>query len=349
MTITIQSLNIVFTQPTPPTATVSGSSPVAVKVESVAPIASVAVTFDANKPLASWPSPAAGTTMFSQPVSWNTTLGFGNHTLNAKATDVNGRIGTATMKVLVKCESDGDCASGDRCCATDGTCNRTVGLGADCDCDHPCDATDGCFPGTCGQTPQQCRPGCNPGNQNTPAQTCSAPQNGEPAWCSPLPTGQTSTEGGACAPGDACSVTAQNCPDFPLDRSLPASSTNPMVPYTCIPAAPGMPAVNQCIPAGTTPAGETNCNIACGNDTTNCVKGYVCVQPLGASEMPCGPSSCEGQCAHPWDPNSDPFGTPPQAPDCASGEYCSELLGNGFVPYATGSCTSMTPNLSCAL
>jgi len=345
VTINIRSLSVVFVQPEdsttgdPAVANVTGPSKVALEVKHVTPLQRVQVTYDGTNLLVNFPSPGEGTS-FIQNIDWATKMGTGLHHLLAQAMDEQGNVSSAKLDVNVACSKDADCPSGQRCCENQGTCNPIVGPGEDCDCEHPCPLDQGCFPGTCGQSPRKCRPGCFPGDDNHVAESCLA-EDGHTAYCTNLPESDATTQnrGGACAPSDDCDVVKQDCPDLPLDRTKPVSATNPAVPHTCMPASPASPRANQCIPAGSIGENERlgQCSISCGNDTTNCIKGRVCVSPVDAQgTVHTNQASCVRQCAHPYTGS----GFPSQAPDCASGEYCGGITGAGRQAFATGVCQS---------
>jgi hypothetical protein len=233
------------------------------------------------------------------------------------------------------CSSDSTCGSGTRCCSEDHHCHPKVGANEDCDCAHPCPEDQGCFPGTCGATPQKCRPGCFPGSAPDAshptgvAPAACAQQDGKPAYCTALPPSQVTTQnqGGACAGSDGCDVAAQNCPDLPLDRTQPQGPNNPPVRQTCRPIAPG---ANICMPAGSIPAWGINCDQQCGTTANSCVQGYECVTPIGSSGQAIGPSECRKQCSHPGtDPSSD-------CPTARSS--CQTVLVTGMAALSTGVC-----------
>jgi hypothetical protein len=271
-------------------------------------------------------------------------MGTGVHHLVAQAQDMNGNVNSAKLDVEVGCTADSECSSGNRCCVVQKTCNPIVSPGSDCDCEHPCPLDQGCFPGTCDAAPLKCRPGCNPGDQTHVADAC-APETDSTGmhttYCTNLPAGSATVQnkGGACAPSDDCDVVKQNCPPFPLDRTRPVSASNPAVPHTCVPASPASPKANACLPAGNTKPLGTGCDLACGNDTTNCSRGLICVTPVDSTGTATGPAACQNQCSTPWmgDP-SNPFATPSQAPDCSPNQYCGGLQGNGGAAFATGVC-----------
>ncbi len=328
----------------PPVADVNAPSDVAVTVTTPVPlsISSIVITADTNTMLAQWNMNPLGT-MFSKNIAWMTVLGVGLHQLIAVVTDNDGETGTAELAVQVGCRTDGDCSGNQRCCTNDGTCNPTVGVGANCDCDHPCQASDGCFPGVCGATPQQCRPGCTPGSSSPPPygtapQHC-APQGGLPAYCNPLPRSQVTPQnhGGACAVGDNCDVVRQNCPNMPLDRSQPAGPNNPDVPYNCVPLSP---TVNGCVPAGNLGDGAINCygdvtpgaaDTVCGHSTRNCAKGFECVTLVDQFGDPESPPTCSQLCEPATSDDCDYTG-------CPYGSYCDQVYGQGMVYFTSGAC-----------
>ena len=302
----LQAPSIIFTQPAltagtlPAVADVSGTSPVAVQVTSRVQLSSLIITYDTGLPLVSFPSPSG--TSFSSGITWANTPGVGSHVLTATLTCNDGETAKATETVVVAqpaCTTDANCATGDRCCTTSGLCYPIVAPGADCDCEHPCPTDQGCFPGVCGAAPQKCRPGCFPGswgpapNYGEPAATCANdPITNQPAYCAQLPASQSTAanQGGACAVGDACDpITQTGCAGIPLNRALPVSATNPVVPYNCVPVAPS---VNGCIPAGPLGSGATNCNgdtepgitgTACGATAGNCAAGLDCTQVVDSN------------------------------------------------------------------
>jgi hypothetical protein len=337
----------------PAVADVSGSSPVAVAVGTPPGLilASVVIVSDNGATIASW-SPNPTGSAFSQTIAWATAVGTGTHLLTATATWTDTETAKATLTVNVAkppCASDADCQSGYRCCTNDGTCNPIVAAGGDCDCTHPCPTNQGCFPGICGATPSQCRPGCNPGSHSGAGQLPAAcnPVNGQPSFCNPLPADQVTAQnmGGACQLGDNCSVTAQNCPAMPLDRAKPVSATNPIVPYSCIPFAPNL---NGCYPAGGLAAGAPNCTQYCGGNenpdgasqgmisATNCAVGLECVQAIGPNG-PLGPPACLAQCGNPSTNNSVSNQCPAGSNDSCEQVY--EPFGSAHqVNFTTGSC-----------
>jgi hypothetical protein len=331
-----------LTQQTPPVAAVRSPSPVEIAVTGAPQIKTVVVTDENQHTVASFTA-----TPYSSTVTWLSALGIGTHTLTAVATDSQSNHASAQRVVQVSCATDGDCAAGTRCCAGDGQCHAIGAPGADCDCAHPCPLDQGCFPGTCGAPPQKCRPGCNPGSDSPPRvpQACGN-ENGVIAYCSPLPPDQVTPQnhGGACAPGDGCDVHAQNCPNFPLDRTKPGGPGNPTVPYTCEPVSP---TATACFPAGTHPPQDNNPgNLCldgadtCGNAVVGCTQGYLCVGIVGQPDLGL---ACSAQCRDPVDPNNyfPPFTYPPQSPDCPNGQYCDQLFGTGGQLVLTGICNPM--------
>ena len=237
-------------------------------------------------------------------------------------------------RCTASCKTDRDCgaAPNTRCCPETGNCNPIVAENADCDCEHPCPLDQGCFPGTCGQTPRKCRPGCYPGDYGSAADGYTghkadhcATVNGVPAYCASLPLSEATTanRGGACAVSDTCNVLRQDCPNLPLDRTRPAGTDNPAVPHTCVPASP---TTNQCLPAGSKPVGGTNCEQACGTTQNSCVKGSSCATPINSDGSPAGPSTCDAQCQ--------------TSINCPQGQVCLTLLGPGREAYQTGACGS---------
>lgn len=336
----ISTLALSFVQPalttqSPPVAAVGETGPLELATSGTATVAKIVITDERNHQFATFTSPP-----YSMIMNWSFALGMGAHTLSATATDTNGNEAIAQRVITIACTADTDCQAGNRCCFQDGQCHPIVAAGADCDCAHPCPLTQGCFPGTCGATPQKCRPGCNPGS-NTPSRvpdTC-ANENGQVAYCSPLPKGQATPEnhGGACAPADGCDVHTQNCPDLPLDRTQPVSATNPAVPHTCQPVSATR---TSCFPAGTHPAQDNNPGNdcfngakTCGSAQAGCAKGLLCTGIVG---LPQKGLACSKQCNDPV--ATSPFSTPPQSRDCDAGQYCAQLQGTGGQLVLTGIC-----------
>ena len=344
--LTVKFVLPTLSQPNPPVASVHDASPVEVAVTSLVDLNAVQVTVDqSDQPLAQW-RPAAGTASQPQPIqltspniAWAQQVGNGPHTLKATASDKNGNTATATLAIVFPCASDADCSTGARCCTSDGKCNKMVGAGANCDCDDPCPVNEGCFPGNCGVLPRKCRPGCFPGSSSpqpygTAPDSCQPePQGGltVPAFCAQLPAAEATqaNKGGACAPADNCSVSAQNCPDAPLDRNSPRSATNPIVHYSCGPASP---TTVVCSPAGNLQEGATNCADSCSDVSQTCAKGLICVTSIDGSGNPLGPPTCRVECT---DPSSIPLGG---SSDCPAGESCGQVFGPGDQMYQTGSC-----------
>ncbi len=357
--VTLAPVAVKFVQPAangvPPMAVVRGSSPVEVTVDSIHNVELAQVVADGNTtPFTQWRAPTTSTPPllnYKSNVSWATAIGAGEHTIKAQAravtTDGIAVTGEATIKVNVMCGADADCPSGQRCCASSGRCNPTVGRGDDCDCDHPCPIDQGCFPGVCGELPRKCRPGCYPGG-NRPgqyAERCSNEQQGGttvPAYCAQLPPGEATTanQGGACAPIDAvpprnvqCSITAQDCPSLRLDRNDPASA---VVPHTCVPSSPK---ANICLPAGTLARGQTGCEYdTCGDTSRACQRGLICVSSVDQQGNVVGAARCEKQCANPIDPFT---GALSGSPDCPPGQFCNTLLGPGLEEFPAGVCSSL--------
>jgi hypothetical protein len=282
------------------------------------------------------------------------------HTLTAVATATDGETAKATLLIDVAtpgCMSDADCTNGNRCCVNDGTCNPPVAAGADCDCDHPCPSSQGCFPGICGSTPAKCYPGCYPGSDgdathpNGQLPDSCPDQAGQPAFCNPLPASQVTAanKGGACVVGDNCNVTTQNCPMLPLDRSQPQGANNPLVKYNCLPVAPNL---NGCFPAGTKTSGQANCDQVCGTVAAgtaavqdNCAPGYECVQPVDSTGTPRGPAACAQQCASP-STTGNPSNQCSISGDTCIGVY--QPYGQYMVNFTTGSCCGASLASSCS-
>jgi hypothetical protein len=338
--IPASTLSLDFVQPaltsqSPPVAAVGESGPLELFTSGTATVAKLVVKDERPHVLATFTSAPWLATM-----NWSFALGMGPHTLSATATDTSGNEALAQRAITIACTADADCQPGNRCCFQDGQCHLIVAAGADCDCAHPCPLTQGCFPGTCGATPQKCRPGCNPGSNspNRVPDTC-ANENGQVAYCSALPKGQATPEnhGGACAPADGCDVHTQNCPDLPLDRTKPVGAGNPSVPHTCQPVSATR---TSCFPAGTHPPQDNNtandcANGAksCGDAQVGCQKGYLCTGIVGRPEQG---KACSAQCNDPV--ATSPFSTPPQSVDCPQGQYCAQLQGTGGQLVLTGIC-----------
>ncbi len=317
----------VITQPTPAVAFITSAGALSLTTTGAVPMASAVVTDEKGATIQTFTAPP-----FAATIQWSSAFGNGPHTLTATVTDKLGRQATATRDVELRCKADADCASGQRCCIDTGACHPTVAAGADCDCAHPCPSDQGCFPGTCNQTPRKCRPGCFPGTFTQRADVC-APQGGTPTYCSLLPLDQQTpaNKGGACAPADACDIDAQNCPDLPLDRTMPAGPGNPAVPHTCVPVTPG---TNACMPAGPIAAGGTNCGLQCfaQGASVNCARGSLCVQDIDTSGNPFGPSKCYLQCTTPSTSTTSHGG-------CPGAQFCTGgLQGAGGLLFTSGIC-----------
>ncbi|MBS2023012.1 MAG: hypothetical protein JST92_11410, partial [Deltaproteobacteria bacterium] len=331
-TITTDFVSPVLTSTNPPFAVVGAGSALEVAVTSTQPVSKVVITDERQHTIAQFTA-----LPYKANIDWGFAIGLGEHTLTVTATDSLGATATATRVLQIACIDDTGCPTNQRCCFQDGQCHDMVAHGADCDCAHPCQDDEGCFPGTCGASPQKCRPGCNPGNETTVPQDC-ADENGKPAYCSVLPPSQQTPQnhGGACAPSDGCSVVNQDCPDLPLDRTKPVSANNPAVPHTCEPVSPTR---NSCFPAGThapqsNPSPSNHCKDGaevCGNNVDGCTKGYICVGIDGHPEQGL---ACSKQCRNPY------FGSgiPPTGGDCSNSEYCAGLIGNGRQHFNTGVC-----------
>ena len=320
----VSFLQPALTQHSPPQAVVHGASPLQIGISGSPTLQNIVVTDEKQHVLATFTTPP-----FQLSVAWATALGIGTHTLTATGTDAQMAQATATLEIVAPCGTDQDCPSGNRCCTIDGQCHTEVAENAACDCAHPCQTDQGCFTGTCGAPPQLCRPGCNPGSDNPQrAPDDCADVNGKAAFCDPLPPAQSTPQnhGGACAPGDGCDVAAQDCPDYPRDRSRPVAINNPKVPYTCEPVSVSATA---CFPAGLNQPQDNNTNNhcrdgveACGNSVDPCVKGYLCV---GILNNPGAGLACSPQC-------NNPGGF------CASGKQCAQLYGRGIQLLHTGIC-----------
>ena len=274
--------------------------------------------------------------------------------LKATGTFGNKKVVDAVRAIGAKCEKDVDCPKGTRCCSADKTCHEIVGLGEECDCQRPCSADQGCFPGTCGEPPRRCRPGCFPGDPadyNNGPENCTAKQpvgtgsdeRDVEAFCAALPDAESNSvnKGGACAPSNECDVVEQNCPDAPRNRDLPESEANPVVPYTCAPVLVTSEGkdITACYPAGPLKVGEEGCTRrVCGEQsaTTGCAKGLLCVKAEGSGDD----WVCKQQCGTP-----SQSGSSGSSSGCSgikiSGQdtFCSPLLPLwGDQPYATGVC-----------
>lgn len=328
--LTVSFINPGLTQESPPLAAVRATTRLELSVESLLPVANVLVASEHGRKVHEFTEEP-----FVADVRWVNSLGTGEHLIVAKVTDVEGNEAVDKRVILISCGDDGDCSRGHRCCAETGTCNPVVGEGEDCDCERPCPGNQGCFPGTCGQTPRKCRPGCFPGTYGPTgvrADKC-LPQDGRPAYCNHLPASESTEEnqGGACAPADSCDIRLQNCPDMPLDRTRPAGPDNPLIAQNCV---VGGPTTNRCIPAGNLRVGATNCQgSVCTEDysTVSCVKGALCVTTVDQNSNPIGPPTCRQMCTNP----STLGGTG----QCSGGTRCySGLMGAGREPYLTGTC-----------
>ena len=238
------------------------------------------------------------------------------------------------------CTSDANCGANTRCCVNDGLCHPTVGDGAGCDCAHPCAAPEACSPGFCGAGASVCRPACNPGDASTVASNCAA-IGGGPAFCEAI-SPDAPADGGTCLPAGSCSITAQDCPDAPLDLAAGAGGPpgNPLVHYTCVPAGfSGSAQVNACVPAGALAVGAAGCDggdEVCGDNSTACVQGAECVGIEGSTAA----YTCALQCPT---PQAVSFTCPASgAGGCPAGYFCDQLLGNGEQLFTTGVCTALT-------
>lgn len=336
ITVNASLLNIVFLDPglsqeSPPLAAVRATTKLEVAVESFMPVAEVLIASEFGVILKKFEEPP-----FAADVRWVDRLGTGEHVVVAKVTDVEGNTAEARRTILISCGNDGDCSRGMRCCGETGTCNPVVGEGEDCDCERPCPGTQGCFPGTCGQTPRKCRPGCFPGTYGVggkKADRCGS-EDGRPAFCVHLPANESTTEnlGGACSPADSCDVGLQNCPDMPLDRTRPPGPDNPAIAQNCVVAGP---TTNRCIPAGNIPAGGKNCQgQVCTAEyaTVSCAKGGLCVQLINPDGTSTGaPPYCSQLC-------NNPAITGPRR-NCPAGQGCYPgIEGPGREAYTVGTC-----------
>lgn len=316
-----------------------GTSRLDVDVGSIVPVAGVQVTYT-PLPVDEESEEKALFILESRPyardVNWSRTLGLGEFRITARVFDEDGLTATAMVEVSIRCGEDAHCGDGTRCCVEDGFCHPTVGPGAECSCTSPCSVDQGCFPGACNEAPRRCRPGCFPGDHDTPADACD-PIGGMPAYCAPLPVAERTAAngGGACVPGDGCDVIAQDCPDLPVDRSRPFDSvTNPLVPHNCIPTGP---TATICVPTSGRVEGATGCADLCGaaGFERGCGKGLVCMQTVneaGAAPV----ATCFRQCDTP-----NTFGQstclPATEPNTV-GEYCVPLEGPGREPWPIGIC-----------
>jgi len=125
--VTVTPILVSFTAPvasgSPPLATVTGTGPIALSVQSELPVTSVDVTTSTGLPVVGNLS-AGGP--YSATLDWPVQVGIGMFTLDAKATDTQGHTGTASLALQVNCATDADC-SPQVCCVSRGTC---VGAGA---------------------------------------------------------------------------------------------------------------------------------------------------------------------------------------------------------------------------
>lgn len=316
------------TQAQPPVAVLPrAGSALKIQVLSSLPVERVTVTWGANQPLRTFHQPP-----WEAHVLWGDLLPTGEHRLRVVARDERGNEDAAELRVALRCQADADCGAGSRCCLETGTCHAMVGQGEECDCQRPCPLDQGCFPGTCGQTPRRCRPGCFPGSwePSVKADRCTN-EDGRQAYCSRLPAPERTEEnkGGACAPADTCSVIAQDCPNLPLDRTLPAGPDNPAVPHNCVPTSPVSTA---CVPAGPLGAGQSPCGSGCGFDATQdgCRKGLLCVTLVDRNDRPLGPPTCRRQCPQ-----------PEASTGCGLFELCGTVFGPGRDTYPTGVCQAI--------
>lgn len=334
--VIVRPIKVRFRQPpvtmnNPPRAVVRGTSPLELQVISAIPVIDLEVRYgDEQQLMYKKSSPPFLTT-----INWGLVLQTGEHRLVAYARDEKGNLDQTELLVRVICNSDSDCGGATRCCAETGTCHPIVASGALCDCQNPCPFSEGCFTGTCGQTPRRCRPGCSPGTfepwPGIKADRCTN-QDGSPAYCQVLPAGERTAEnkGGACSPTDLCDIESQNCPNLPLDRTRAAGPDNPTVPHNCVAASPTQ---NKCIPAGPKTVGATNClQQSCGEDVTQtgCAKGSMCLVDVDSQGRPVSPPTCRQLCKN---PNNFSRGT------CPSGHVCAKsLIGTGGEEYQQGIC-----------
>lgn len=330
---------------TPAAALVRGPVALSATVVDNLPIVKVDFLLDDKQP------PLATVTGSGNGTSYTTTSnvnlqahGLGRHKLTALATDKAGQTGKDVLNINVFCGADTDCTTGKRCCTDDGQCHAEVAAYGTCDCTHPCQDGQGCLTGTCGQTPAQCRNGCDPGAPDRPADDSKCGPN---HYCLPLPPSEVTAanQGGACAQGDNCDVFAQNCPGYPLDRSKPVDpQANPTFPSTCHPAGQN---ANVCYPSG--PKGQ---GVTCGGDfcTTDksallayCAQGLICVTPIDSTtHQPVGDSTCQPYCH--YDNNGGPIQNGCDSSNggcCPGGMICEQLLGAGYVPLPIGACGSL--------
>ena len=319
-------------------AMVGGAATLSAKVVDNQPVARVDFLLD-GKMVATVSGPDANGNFTAPGVALG--AGGGMHVLSAISTDAATKTARVDEPVSLGCAADADCAGGGRCCAMDASCHATVGDQALCDCAHPCGAGEGCLAGTCGEA-ARCRAGCFPGTDSQPSDTCGAN-----LYCSSLPAAQATAQnkGGACAPGDGCSVANQDCASYPLDRgSAIDASTNPSTPSTCEPV--GIRA-NVCYPAGPlrlgAGCGVDGCLPAVAKLAEACSKGLLCVTPVDSNYNPIAPASCQPFCQFDTSSNS-PFQDGCDSTRklcCPTGEYCSQLLGAGHVPLPFGACGTM--------
>lgn len=326
ITVLVKPIVVRFITPAPTedgTPTVlTGPSPLEVEILSAHGVERAQVVFDGDNVLHNFTQAP-----FKVTIDWGPRLIAGEHRLVARARDTQGETADAYVDVVVMCQDDDACGEGTRCCVDKGTCHDIVGAGDLCDCERPCPESQGCFPGTCGQTPRRCRPGCFPGNSNVRADRCSD-QDGRAAYCNDLPANERTDEnrGGACAPADNCDVVQQNCPDLPLDRTRAVGPDNPAVPHNCVPVAP---TVNACIPAGSKRLDEDGCSDECGPEGAlmGCGKGMLCVSTVDQNYNVIRGPHCARQCA-----------TPNSFSGCGLGGMCGGLMGRGRETYRTGVC-----------
>lgn len=331
--VRVPSISVSFVSPAPQgdgvIVDVTGRSALTLAATGPSPVESVSVVVvNDGRTLATFTAEP-----YSRQVAWFDELGAGEFELLAMAEDRTGASADARLRIRVgqpPCTSDAQCAAGTRCCVNTGTCNPIVGSGELCDCERPCPEDEGCFPGTCGQSPRRCRPGCFPGSDTVRADRC-APQDGRPAYCSKLPESEQTVEneGGACAPADQCDIYAQNCPNLPIDRSRPAGPDNPAVPHSCVPVSP---VANACYPAGPIALNQTGCDDLCGADgvSANCARGGLCVQSINPTTgQPIGAKYCSKMCTSPHQSNA--------SAECG-GKRCLPLVGSGREPYPMGAC-----------
>jgi hypothetical protein len=348
--VSVEPITIKFVRPNDRLPNVRGTSALEVTVDSLLAVDSVQVTVDdRTTPLANW----TAAPYLRNDVAWPADVGIGPHKLKAQAKDINGQIASVELVVNVSCGEDADCTDGQRCCVTSGKCNPIVGPGADCDCDHPCPADQGCFPGTCGRGKSKCRPGCYPGANGEGkvrpqyyAERCAnlVPEPGQPsvqAYCENLPSDQATEQnrGGACKPANQCDLQGQNCANGRVNPDLPESAQNPVVPYSCMPNVPG---VNICVPAGTLSEGALNCNPdSCNSVESACARGLMCVRHVDAEGRLLDDPQCRRQCFVKEDPVTALLGGGSSV--CGTGKYCNTgLVGAGYEPIGSGICDDAT-------